>query len=381
MQNENVMSQQKAISWFSAIGKKTFHITLTNYGKEDKAIFVNENAKIVSHWVEWSNIFVRPEPKHFVIRIGHGQCLANSIYFTQMQAVLKEIFNIKEKWGKDEGDKPVFRLQMSHEWSKGDISLDLLRELRNSANLYSKDGINFTLNLYIDILKIEAEGMDYKTLREFLKTNIKNNIYNIITLKNIQFAGEETKKLLNVLSGLLKNHLIMNIFLALHTSNINLTNPEPTDLVYFYKYMKNFCPKGFMEMIIGDFMDLNRAIKSPNLPKKLDLMIMDQIDDILVNGIIINALTGVITPMINHDNDDYKVTEGFSHSELKVLSPEEVIKKFKTQLVGKVVSSSCAKCPVFSTCIQQKIWWLNVDKNSSSCAIGLLDYIKKTDAR
>lgn len=370
------------VDWYSAVGKNNFYITLTNDGLENKPLFYSDNAKIVSHWIEWSSIFVRPEPQNFVVKIGSGQALTNPMYFTQMQSILNEIFNIKERLERIEGweDNQSYKLQIAHSWGESPLKTDIMREFRNTAHIYKGKKILFTLNVQIDLLLVEAKGLDYKELREFFKENVNNGIYNIVTLKNLQYAGEETKKMLNILSGFWKFNHIMGVDLVLNESNHSNNKAVNAELLQFYKYLKMFCPKGFMEMILGDFMDLQRAIKDgPAKQSKHDLKIsiMAQIDAAIKSGVVINAGTSLVSPIFSPEADDYRVIEGFHHSELKDLTFVDVKSKFRAEIVKKVLASPCAKCSSFDVCVKQKIWWLNIPKNTSGgCKLGLQHYIK-----
>lgn len=380
MQN-NVMSTDMVNDWFSVMGKNTFYITLTNYGLENKPLFYSDNSKIVSHWIEWASIFVRPEPQTFFIKIGAGQALSKPTYFTQMQSVLNEVLNIKEKWNDVEELKNYnfFKFQLNHAWNESVIKPEIVREFRNTASIYKGNGLLFSLNIQIDLLLVEAKGLDYKELREFFKENIASGIYNTISLKNLQFAGEETKKLLNILSGFWKFHHIMGIDIIANESNHSKIKSKGAELLQFYKYMRMFCPRGFMEMVLGNFMDLQRAIKEGPTNEKLDNLIMQQVDEAINSGVVINAINGLVSPIFSPDSEDFTVIDGFYHTEIETMGIDEIKKKFRREVVLKVVDSPCAKCPAFDICIKEKIWWLNIPQNiNMGCKLGLQHHIKNS---
>lgn len=374
----SIMKPEMINDWFSLVGKDSFYITLTNFGNEDKPFFYSDNSKIVAHWIEWASIFIRPEPQSFIIKIGAGQALSNPKYFTQMQSVLSEILTIKDKLNsfKDVTFFNMFKLQLSHAWNESELKPDIIREFRNTANIYKNSGILFTLNIQIDLLWVEAKGIDYKELREFFKENMNNGIYNTVSLKNIQYAGEETKKLLNIFSGFWKFNNIMGINIIANESNHSSTKATGAELLQFYKYMKLFCPKGFMEMVMGEFMDLQRAIKDGPVLEKLDNLILKKVDKVIKSGFVINATNGLVSPIFSPDSEDFTIVDGFHHSEIEGLAFDDLNKKFRREVVLKVVNSPCAKCSAFDTCIKGKIWWLNVPRNNNGCKLGLQHHIK-----
>lgn len=364
-------------NWYNNINKSTYHICLTDGGNVDKLPFFYQNSQIITHWINWANVFLKHDPQNFFIKIGHGQGLSSSNYITQLQSVLGEVFNVQKDWLENEMPSKSFRLQISHEWCSGNYNNDLIKEYRNIAKMYSSNNLIFSINIVLDLLELEAKGIDYKELREFFRENAKNNLFNIVTIKNLHFIGSQTKKMLNILSGFLKDHFIMNIFLSLHYSNLHSGfKGESTDYLNFFKFVKSFCPKGFMEMLMPEMMDFQRDIKNGPTEERLESIVLKQIEEMILSGIIINSSTGMISPIVNGNYDDYSLLEGFSHVELMPLPFEDVYARFKSQAVKKLISSHCSNCSSLSICVKEKIWWLNTVKQTDHCALGLKSYIK-----
>ena len=331
----------------------------------------------MSHWINWANVFLKHDPKNFFIKIGHGQGLSLPYYITQLQSILSEVFNIQKEWSMQEMPEKSFRLQINHQWSGNNCHPDLLREYRSMGKMYSGSNIIFSLNTVVDLLEVEANGIEYKELREFFRENLNNNIFNVITIKNLHCIGKNTKKMLNIFSGFLKDHFVMNIFLSLHYSNLHIGfKGESTDYLIFFKYVKSFCPKGFMEMLMPEMMDFQRDIKSGPITEKLDVVVLRQIEDMILSGVVINTRNGMVSPIINGASDDYTILNGFSHVELMMLPFSDVYSKFKAQAVKKLISSHCSNCSSLNICVKQKIWWLNTVKKDEICSLGLKSYIK-----
>lgn len=377
MNNIDVVKPENLQYWYNNINKSTYYISLTDEGKSDAVPFFAQNAQIVTHWVNWATVFLKHDPKNFFIKVGHGQGLSSPNYITQVQSILGEIFNMQDEWQKNGIPEKSFRIQINHEWCSGQYNEDLLREYRNISKLYSAHNFIFSLNIVIDLLELEAKGIEYKELREFFRENAKNNVFNIVTIKNLQYTGSQTKKVLNIMSGFLKDHFIMNIFLALHYSNLHSGfKGESTDYLNFFRYIKSFCPKGFLEMLMPEMMDFHRDLKSGPTNDKLEVIVVKQIEEMILSGIVINSITGMISPIVNGASDDYKLIEGFSHVELMPLPFEDVYSRFKKQAVKKLISSHCSNCQSLSLCIKEKIWWLNTVKQNDHCSLGIKAFIK-----
>ena len=372
-----LFKQEHLQYWYNNINKPTYHIRLTDGGQVDKVPFFFQNSQIVSHWINWANVFLKSDPKNFFIKLGQGQGLSSSYYITQLQSILSELFKIQEEWVRDEMPEKSFRVQIKHQWSGANYHPDILREFRSIAKMYASHNLIFSLNIVVDLLEIEAKGIDYKELREFFRENAKNNIFNVITIKNLHCIGNNTKKMLNIFSGFLKDHFIMNIFLSLHYSNLhNGFSGESTDYLSFFKYVKSFCPKGFMEMLMPEMMDFQRDIKNGPVTEKLDVVVLRQIEEMILSGIVINTYTGMVSPIVNGPYDDYTILEGFSHVELMMLPFDDVYSRFKSQAVKKLIASYCSNCSSLNVCVKQKIWWLNTMVQHDNCSLGLKSYIK-----
>lgn len=348
-------------NWDSYNGKNTFRLVLSTLGSEPLGKF-NINSNVINDWIEWRDYQYSSEPELYVIKIGHGNAFENEIYIKQAQEILKlDILKNKN-----------LRMAVYHNFST-EINIELYNKYIQLNNNIKSHFLSICTVL--DLEKLINKNISFNNLVKFLEKNIKNNIFNIILLRNISSINQEIIKLLDELNN---SSLVHGFDIVAHHNNFsNILQEDSKQLINFIKNTKNFSSPNLKEKLHPEFIDLEEHLFLDGDEENAQKAIVYQLEKFLEDGFLINMNSQEISPLIYGSADDFTILPFMNHYDAIEMTLKELKEKISPIIIKILNKNHCSSCEYLNLCSKQRIWWLNfIHQNKIDCEIGLNKYIK-----